>query len=116
MPRGRPRKNPLVVAPEPVPPPKLPWDDSADDIVADVLRRVFLMVPTLGVEIVLSIDKDVRQTWGGDRVYIPRRAGEGRSERNAMIRRDFANGERIGLLSRRYKLTPRQVSNIVSGN
>lgn len=123
MPRGRPRKQPLpqpVPMPAPAmphePAPRMPWDDAPDDIVADVLRRVMAMAPQLSAEIALSVDRQVRETWGGDRVYVPRRAGAGRSERNDRIRQDFARGERLGLLSRRYNLTERQLLNILHGN
>ena len=43
--------------------------------------------------------------WGGERWYFERRAGEGRPERNAAIRRDFQRGESIALLCRRYQLS-----------
>lgn len=120
MPRGRPRKQPVVqpapmpapaIPPEPAP--RMPWDDAPDDIVADVLRRVMQMAPQLSAEIALSVDRQVRETWGGDRVYVPRRAGAGSSERNAAIRRDFARGERTGLLARRYGISRQRVWEIV---
>jgi Mor family transcriptional regulator len=91
----------------------MPWDGAPDDVIADVLRRVLEMAPSLSAEIALAVDRQARQTWGGDRVYIPRRAGEGRSERNAAIRRDFAQGERVGLLARRYGISKWQIARIV---
>lgn len=56
----------------------------------------------------------VRRVFGGDRIYISRRAGEGRSDRNAAIKRDYwQNGERIPLLERRYSLSARQLWYII---
>ena len=105
--------------PQPSPPPPLqapvmPWDDdcSPDDIVADILRRVLALAPGFSAELV-QVDREVRETWGGDRPYIARRAGQGSSARNDAIRRDHRAGERTGLLCRRYNLTPRQIQRIV---
>lgn len=52
-------------------------------------------------------------TWGGDRPYIAKRQGEGRSDRNAAIRRDFQRGESIPLLMRRYELCRRQILRVL---
>ena len=49
------------------------------------------------------------ETWGGDRPYIAKRQGEGRSDRNAAIRRDFQRGESVAFLSRRYGLSRMQI-------
>jgi Mor family transcriptional regulator len=97
-----------------VPPPRMPWDDCGDDdIVADILRRVLALAPQFNAELAQRIDREVRETWGGDRPYIARRAGEGTSARNDAIRRDHQAGERTGLLCRRYGLTPRQIQRIL---
>lgn len=49
--------------------------------------------------------QQVRAVFGGDRMYISKRAGEGNSTRNAEIKRDYwQRGEHIPLLERRYGL------------
>lgn len=55
-----------------------------------------------------------RRIFGGDRLYISRKAGEGSSARNAAIKRDYwQNGEHIPLLERRYGLKARQLWYII---
>lgn len=84
-----------------------------DDFVDDVLATVRALVPGLGAEVCAQASAAIRERWGGDRPYIARRAGEGRSGRNEAIRRDYQRGERVALLSRRYCLTPMQIYRIV---
>lgn len=43
-----------------------------------------------------------RRVFGGDRVYISIKAGQGHSSRNAAIKRDYLAGEHMHLLERRY--------------
>jgi hypothetical protein len=55
-----------------------------------------------------------RKIFGGDRVYINRRLGEGSSERNAAIKRDYwERGEHIPLLERRYSLSASHLWRII---
>lgn len=55
-----------------------------------------------------------RRVFGGDRVYISRRLGEGTSERNAAIKRDYwQGGEHIPLLERRYGLSSSHLWRII---
>ncbi len=55
-----------------------------------------------------------RRVFGGDRVYISRRLGEGTSERNAAIKRDYwQGGEHIPLLERRYGLSSSHIWRII---
>jgi Mor family transcriptional regulator len=91
----------------------MPWDGASDDIVSDILRRVVQLSPGFSAALALQIDRDVREMWGRDRCYIARRAGEGTSSRNAAIRRDHRNGERIGLLCRRYGLSRQRIYQIL---
>lgn len=46
--------------------------------------------------------KQARRVFGGDRVYIGIKAGQGHSSRNEAIKRDYLAGEHIPLLERRY--------------
>jgi hypothetical protein len=56
----------------------------------------------------------VRRVFGGDRPYISRRLGEGTSQRNAAIKRDYwQRGEHIPLLERRYGLCKSRLWEII---
>jgi len=64
--------------------------------------------------IALHASAQVRRVFGGDRMYISQRAGEGKSSRNANIKRDYWQlGEHIPLLERRYGLSTRQLWYII---
>lgn len=94
--------------------PAVPWDGASDDIVADILQRVVALTPGFTAALAAQVDRDVRAMWGGDRPYIARRAGEGSSQRNAAIRRDWRAGERIGYLVRKYGLTRQRIHQILA--
>lgn len=95
-------------------PPAMPWDAAGDDIVADILRRVMTLAPEFSALLAARVDREVRELWGRDRCYIARRAGDGTSARNDAIRRDHRNGERIGLLCRRYRLSRQRIHQILA--
>jgi Mor family transcriptional regulator len=78
---------------------------ASDDFVCDVLALVADMVPGLDAESARQVDAALRERWGGDRPYIARRLGDGRSDRNISIRRDYQRGESIALLMRRYQVS-----------
>lgn len=84
-----------------------------DDFVADVVRVLSAVVPGLSEEQGRAASEAIRERWGGDRPYIARRLGEGRSERNVAIRRDHQRGESLALLERRYQLCRRQLLRII---
>ncbi len=75
-----------------------------DDFVCDVLCIVRHIADSITADQAAALDAAVRERWGGDRPYIAKRKGEGRSDRNAAIRRDYQRGESIPLLMRRYQL------------
>jgi len=56
-----------------------------------------------------------RRIFGGDRVYISRQEGQGRSIRNETIRRQFQKGEHIAYLSRHHNLSERQIWRVITG-
>jgi Mor family transcriptional regulator len=85
-----------------------------DDFVSDVLSLVAERLPDADDATLRAVDVAIRERWGGDRPYIARRHGEGRSDRNMAIRRDFAQGAGLGLLERRYGLCKRQLLRIVA--
>ncbi|MET3915963.1 Mor family transcriptional regulator [Variovorax sp. OAS795] len=91
--------------------------NNRNDIVLDILGRVQEALAGakggLTPELVKSVEAGVRADWGGDRVFIAKRRGEGHSNRNSRIFRDYLAGERVKLLSRRYELSERQVLRII---
>ena len=91
------------------------YDNEAqsDDFVCDVLRLLRQLLPKITDELAAQADAALRERWGGDRPYIARRSGEGRSDRNDRIRRDYLAGERFELLERRYGLSQRQLIRVV---
>jgi Mor family transcriptional regulator len=89
--------------------------EHTDDVVEYTLRVVMAMVPGFSAAAREAAERHVRELFGGSQVYVPRRAGDGRALRNDAIRRDYRSGERIGLLARRYHLSPAQIWRIVNG-
>ena len=87
-----------------------------DDFVDDVLATVRTLVPGLAPEVCAQASAAIRERWGGDRPYIARRAGEGRSGRNEAIRRDYQMGERLALLERRYSISQRHILRIIKSD
>lgn len=87
---------------------------TSDDIVEYTLRCVLALAPDLSEAIRKSASQQVREMFGGERVYVSRRPGEGRFARNAQIRRDYKAGERIPLLERRYGLSPARIWQIIN--
>jgi Mor family transcriptional regulator len=85
----------------------------SEDVVDFTLRCVLAMAPGLSEAIARMADAHVREVFGGDRVYVANRRGEGHSARNAAIRRDYQNGERVELLMRRYQLSSRRIYEIL---
>lgn len=83
-----------------------------NDIIDDIFAAVIELAPAFR-EKLLQIKREKRDAWAGDRPFIAKRDGEGRSQRNEAIVRDYLRGERITLLSRRYQITERRVLQIV---
>jgi Mor family transcriptional regulator len=78
-----------------------------DDVIEYTIAcALALSPPELRAELrqymALHASKQARRVFGGDRVYIAIRAGEGHSSRNAAIKRDYLAGEHLNLLERRY--------------
>ncbi len=85
------------------------------DVIDDIVERLSGALPAATRDLVTKVAKDAREAWGGDRVFISKRPGEGRSERNQAILRDYQRGERLAFLSRRYGLTERRILQIIRG-
>lgn len=87
-----------------------------DDIIDDVLRRVIEMAPGFSAALAAQIARETRHEWAGDTArifYIARRDEGVRSLRNEAILRDYQQGERLGLLERRYKLSKRHILRVL---
>jgi Mor family transcriptional regulator len=88
---------------------------ATEDILEDVFSRLLAMAPQFNAAVAKQMEADLRAAWGGQRVYVPNKRGQGRSDRNDAIRRDFyRNGDHIHLLTRRYKLTRVQIWRILN--
>jgi Mor family transcriptional regulator len=89
----------------------------ANDIVADILQRCLALAQKnqapLTEKDIAEVEREVRNDWGGDRPFIAKRNGEGHSQRNSRIMRDYLAGERLKLLERRYGLTQRRLLQII---
>ena len=92
------------------------------DIIVDMIQRVaVLTLPTDTVSrerALLELEKQLRATWGGDRVYVPYRRGTEdsrlHSARNSRIIRAYQNGRHIVWLAKNENLTERRVQQIVT--
>lgn len=85
----------------------------SDDFVCDLLRIAGQVLGGIDGDQARAIDTAVREQWGGDRPYIAKRVGEGRSERNEAIRRDHRRGEAVALIMRRHQVSRRTVYRVV---
>jgi Mor family transcriptional regulator len=90
---------------------------AANDIVVDILQRCLSLAQKsqapLTEKDIADVEREVRNDWGGDRPFIAKRNGEGHSQRNSRIMRDYLAGERLKLLERRYSLTQRRLLQII---
>ena len=102
-------QHPLLPA-EPTP---AAYEPSATDIISDLLSQVQAMAPEFSVALAAQIERDAREKWGGDRIYVQRNGGT-LSHRNAAIRREHQAGERIALLSRRHRLSAARLWQIIN--
>ena len=85
------------------------------DIITDMVQRIAPLVAN--AQALATVEKDLRNTWGGDRVYIPHRrgaeSGQLHSERNSRIIRAYQAGRHIAYMARQEGLTERRVLQIV---
>jgi Mor family transcriptional regulator len=89
------------------------YSPSATDIIHDLLSQVLAMAPSFTAELAAQVEREAREKWGGDRVYVQRKGGT-LSHRNAAIKREYQAGERIALLSRRHGLGPSRLWEIIN--
>lgn len=83
------------------------------DIVTYTLECVQRLAPRTSAEVVAAVERQVRETYGGEVKRISNGYGTVREERDAQIKRDYLAGERMALLERRYELTKRRLFQII---
>ena len=84
-----------------------------DDVVAYTLACILALAPRTSAAMVTTVERQVRDVFGGDEVWVASAAAQLRAERDHKIRRDYLAGERLGLLQRRYSLSKRRLLQIV---
>lgn len=84
-----------------------------DDVVAYMLGCWLALAPRTSQAIVQAVERQVRDTFGGDEVWVSKGMAEQRKQRDEQIKRDYIAGERIELLMRRYELSKRRLFQIV---
>jgi Mor family transcriptional regulator len=89
-----------------------------DDVIEYTIACALALSPPelraeLRQHIALHASKQARKVFGGDRVYISIKAGEGHSNRNAAIKRDYLAGEHMHLLERRYGIKRTRLFEII---
>ena len=72
-----------------------------DDYVTNLVLRLRRICPQVTDAQAQEFERSTRDEDGGDTPYIAKRLGDGRSNRNEAIRRDFQRGESVAFLSRR---------------
>jgi hypothetical protein len=85
----------------------------SDDIVNYTLACVLALAPRTSAAIMATIDRQVRDVFGGDEVWIAEGAAQLRKERDAKIRRDYLAGERLDYLERKYGIGRRRIFQIL---
>lgn len=87
--------------------------EHSDDVVEYTLRCIAAMTPRLEAGILDAAEQHVREQFGGERVYVGKRRGQGMVERNAEIRRLHQRGERVQFIARKFGLTRQRVTQIL---
>lgn len=86
--------------------------DTLDTLIALLQRDGGVFLPAHRGE----AERIARAAWGGERAYIGKLGEQGQAQisaRDRAIRRDFARGASVAILSRRYELSQRRVRCIV---
>lgn len=84
-----------------------------DDVVAYTLACLLALAPRTSAAMVQTVERQVRDVFGGDEVWVASAAAQLRADRDQKIRRDYLAGERLELLQRRYSLSKRRLLQIV---
>lgn len=87
------------------------------DLLSDIFQRIQDHGRKLTPKIIESVEQEICENWGGERVYIPRQGESGKLQmdaRNRAIRADFHRGEHPELLATRYGLGVKRIRQIVA--
>ena len=84
-----------------------------DDVVAYTLACILALSPRTSAAMVSTVERQVRDVFGGDEVWVASAAAQLRADRDQKIKRDYLAGERLDLLQRRYRLSKRRLLQIV---
>ena len=87
--------------------------EHSDDVVEYALRCIAAIKPDLEAGVLDAAEQHVREQFGGERVYVGKRRGQGMVERNAEIRRLHLRGERVQFIARKFGLTRQRVTQIL---
>ena len=85
----------------------------SDDVLAYTLDCLRALAPRTSAAALVAVERQVRDTFGGDEVWLADGAAQLRRVRDAKIKHDYLRGERLELLQRRYQLSRRRLFQIV---
>ena len=88
--------------------------EHSDDVVEYTLRCIAAMTPRLEAGILDAAEQHVREQFGGERVYVGKRRGQGMVDRNNEIRRLYERGERVQFIARKFNLSRFRVHAILN--
>ena len=88
--------------------------EHTDDIVDYTLRCIAAVSAGVDASVLDAAEQQVREQFGGERVYVGKRRGQGLVERNAEIRRLYARGERVAFIARKFGLSRFRVHAILN--
>jgi Mor family transcriptional regulator len=66
-------------------------------------------------QLIMQVEDDMRQDWGGQQVYVHRAGWKDRNGRDASIRADRADGLSLGAIAIKYCISKRQAWRICGG-
>ena len=88
--------------------------EHSDDVVEYALRCIAAIKPDLEAGVLDAAEQHVREQFGGERVYVGKRRGQGMVERNNEIRRLYQRGERVQFIARKFSLSRFRVHAILN--
>lgn len=86
--------------------------DPSEDFVAQLLALVQFHIGGVDHVVAMRLEEQIRQQFGGERVYVHRAGWFDQIERDARIREERSQGRSLGWLSIRYALSRSQVRRI----
>lgn len=90
------------------------------DVISETIGTVVALIRDGKLELQEAAhraESEVRASWGGERVYIGKTSVDtlrAMTQRDRAIQRDWARGDHIPVLARRYGISPRRVQQLVA--